>query len=120
MILKPFIKTNIKIVNIKNHIPTEYDFYIGRPSILGNPYSNKKNSIADIIIDKEEDAIEYYKKYFYERIESCDKVFIDELNRMYVFYKEHGKLNICCWCFPKRCHGDIIKEYLDNKIKNEF
>lgn len=120
MILTPFIRTNIKLVNIKNHIPTEYDFYIGRPSILGNPYSHKEHSIADVIVDSTNESIDLYKKYFYGRIESGDKDFIDKLDKMYDFYKEHGKLNICCFCFPKRCHGDIIKEYLENKLRNEF
>lgn len=120
MILQPFIKTNIKLVNIKNHIPTEYDFYIGRPSVLGNIYSHKKESIADIIVESRDVAVDKYKEYFYDRIESGDKVFIDELDKMYNFYKEHGKLNICCWCFPKRCHGEVIKDYLENKLRNEF
>lgn len=119
MQIKPFIRTNIKIVNKKNHIPTEYDFYIGRPSILGNPYSDKKESIADIIVSNRDEAVDSYKKYFYERIKS-DDVFKDELNKLYVFYKEHHKLNLCCWCYPKRCHGEIIKEYLEDKMKNNI
>ena len=118
MILKPFIKTNIRIVNIKNHDKTEHDFYIGRPSIFGNPYSHKDNSIADFIVDSRNESIDLYRKYFYYRIESGDKVFIDELDRMIDYYKEHGKLNISCFCAPKRCHGDIIKEYLENKLRN--
>lgn len=120
MILTPFIKTNITIVNKKTHIPTEYDYYIGRPSILGNPYSHKKESIADIIVKNREIAIEKYKEYFYERIGCDDKNFIDELDKLYHFYKEHHKLNLCCWCYPLRCHGEVIKEYLDNKLKSDI
>lgn len=117
MIIQPFIKTNIKVVNIKNHIPTEYDFYIGRPTVLGNIYSHKKQSIADILVENRDIAIDKYKEYFYERIGCDDRDFIDELDKLYHFYKEHGKLNLCCWCAPKKCHGDVIKEYLENKLK---
>jgi len=31
--------TNINVVNFKTHTPTENDIYIGRGSILGNPYT---------------------------------------------------------------------------------
>jgi len=120
MIIQPFIKTNIKVANIKNHIRTDYDFYIGRPSLLGNPYSDKKESIAKIIVDSRDEAMDMYKEYFYKRIESGDKDFIDELDKMYNFYKEHGKMNICCWCFPKRCHGNIIKEYIVNRLISDI
>jgi hypothetical protein len=30
-------------------------------------------------------------------------------------YKEKGKLELVCWCNPLACHGDIIKEYLENR-----
>lgn len=119
MEIKPFIKTNIKVVNIKNHIPTEYDFYIGRPSVLGNIYSHKKQSIADILVDSRDEAVESYKEHFYKRILSDDKDFKNELNKLYYFYKEHHKLNLCCWCYPKRCHGEVIKEYLDDRLKKQ-
>ena len=120
MYIKPNIKTNINIVNKKNHIPTEYDFYIGRPSILGNPYSHKKESIANIIVESVDIAIDSYKEYFYNKIKCDDIDFINELNILLSFYKENKKLNLVCWCYPKRCHGEIIKEYLENILISEF
>ena len=92
-------------------------FYIGRPSVLGNPYSHKKESIADIIVGTRDKSIDLYEKYFYDKIENNDILFISELNKMLDFYKENKELNICCWCSPKRCHGDIIKDYLEKEIK---
>ena len=29
-------------------------------------------------------------------------------------YKQYGKLNLFCWCAPKRCHAKIIKEVIEN------
>ena len=113
MNIQPFVKTNINIVNKKNHIPTEYDFYIGRPSILGNPYSHKKESIANIIVKNSDVAVDFYKEYFYNKINIGDVEFLKELNKLLIFYKENKKLNIVCWCYPKRCHGEVIKEYLE-------
>ena len=120
MQIKPFIKTNITLVNKKTHIPTDYDYYIGRPSILGNPYSHKKDSIADIIVKNREIAIDSYRTYFYNKIEKNGKDFINELDKLLFFYKENKHINLVCWCYPKRCHGEIIKEYLEEKMKNDI
>ena len=45
-----------------------------------------------------------------------NKKVIDELNRLYLIAK-NGDLNLGCWCAPTPCHGDIIKELLDEKLK---
>lgn len=120
MQIKPFIKTNITLVNKKTHTPTEYDYYIGRPSILGNPYSHKKDSIADIIVESRDIAVDSYRNYFYKRINDNDDKFINELNKLYNYYKENKQLNLVCWCYPLRCHGEVIKEYLEEKIKSNI
>lgn len=116
MNIKPFIKTNIQIVNLKNHTPTECDFYIGRPSIFGNPYTHLDKSIAKIKLDSRNDAISMYREYFYEQIKT-NIDFIDEINKMLNCYKNNHVLYLCCWCHPKPCHGEIIKEYLENELK---
>ena len=109
------------VIHIKN-APKEWEYnsnyaYIGRSGAqneslkgyYGNPYSHKKNSIAKYIVSSREEAVEKYKEYFYERIEKDD-----------VFLKNIEKLRdkvLVCWCKIKgneSCHGDVIKEYLDN------
>jgi hypothetical protein len=72
--LKPFVKSNINVVNKKTHEPTEYDYYIGRPSPLGNPYSHLSESKSAKFITKTRDkAIESYEVYFYSMIENNNK-----------------------------------------------
>lgn len=110
--LTPIIKSNINVVNIKNHTPTDYDVYIARPSILGNPYSHKKESIAEIIVDKRDDAIKLYKEHFYNNVDK--KEYKTELDKIINIYKQYGKVNLVCFCKPKGCHGDIIKSYLES------
>jgi hypothetical protein len=118
--LTPFIKTNINVVNMKNHIPTEYDYYIGRPSILGNPYTHLKTSnIADVFVSTRDEAISSYKDYFYKKIESNDEEFINALKEILSIYKEYGIINLTCWCKPKSCHGDYIKEFIEEVLKGE-
>lgn len=116
--ITPFIKTNIEVVNKKTHTPTEYDFYIGRPSVLGNPYTHLKSSKASkYLVPTRDKAIELYEPYFYDRLE--DGEFHDELNKIIELYKEHKKINLICWCKPKSCHGDYIKSYLEKVLRDE-
>ena len=113
--LTPFIKTNINVVNKKTHTSTDYDFYIGRPSVLGNPYTHLKSSKASkYLVPTRDEAIESYEQYFYDRLE--DEEFRDELSKIIELYKEHGKVNLVCWCKPKSCHGDYIKSYLESQL----
>ena len=118
--ITPFIKTNIEVVNIERHTITPYDFYIGRPSAVGNPYSHTPYSkLAKFIVSSRDEAIESYEKYMLDKIESDDEEFMGAIDEMLEIYKDFGKLNLCCWCKPKRCHGDYIKSYLDKRISNE-
>lgn len=93
-------KTTV-VVNINS---SEYDVYIGRPGkgmegIFGNPFyeSSRENNIAK------------YKEYFYERIRA-DKKFSISIKSL------KGK-KLGCFCKPKKCHGDIIVDYLENLQK---
>lgn len=117
--LTPFIEIKgINVVNKKDHEPTEYDYYIGRPSPLGNPYSHLKSSkAAEFIVPTRKEAIEAYESYFYDKINSNDKEFIDALDEIINIYKEYGRVNLCCFCKPLACHGDYIKKWLEYNIE---
>ena len=107
----------ISVVNKKTHRPTEYDYYIGRPSTLGNPFTHLTTSTTKniIIVKSRKEAIDKYNKYFYEKIEDNDMFFMAELEQIEKIGEKHGKVNLVCWCAPKLCHGNVIKEYLINK-----
>jgi hypothetical protein len=83
-----------KVVHCKHD---RYDVYIGRPSIFGNPFYMKNESCREEVISK-------YKKYFETRIER-DAQFRTAVEAL------RGK-RIACYCSPRKCHGDIIAEYL--------
>jgi hypothetical protein len=95
--------TETKLVNIKSH--REYDVYIGRPSIFGNPYTHIKNkeTRAEYVVATRKEAIEKYREYLLNNPELLDK--IEQLR---------GK-TLACWCSPKSCHGDIIIEVLNKR-----
>ena len=86
------------MTKVVNKYREAYDVYIGRPSIFGNPFSVKKYG--------REGCIEKYREYFYKRIKE-DVKFKEEVLKL------KDKV-LGCFCKPLACHGDVIKEYLDN------
>jgi hypothetical protein len=100
----------ITVVNKYKHTPTENDVYIGRGSVLGNPFTSIKDRAtkAEFISDN---PIEDFQKYLEDKIAQKDKKICDELNRIY----KMEEVNLVCFCKPKPCHGDIIKEIINSK-----
>ena len=116
MDIQPSYKTRVSVVNLKTHKKTDHDYYVGRPSVLGNPYTHLQDSrTAKYIVDDRETAISLYKDYFYDNLHT--DAFQNEIKKIIEIYDEHGEVNLCCWCKPKSCHGDYIKEYIDRILK---
>lgn len=89
-----------KVVNLYKE---PYDIYIGRAGkgqngYFGNPFQLKGRPRGSTLED--------YRRYFYNRIET-DSEFKENVLKL------KGK-TLGCFCKPNPCHGDIIKEYLDN------
>ena len=107
----------ITVVNKYKHTPTPTDVYIGRGSVFGNPYSHMDGTTALYKVATREEAIEGYREWFdKERLNNV--VMYDKLNRMTDYLiSTGGDIYLVCSCAPKSCHGDIIKEYLDDAVK---
>ncbi|MFA7101502.1 MAG: DUF4326 domain-containing protein [Bacilli bacterium] len=84
------------VVNIYKTKDLNY-VYIGRGSPFGNPFVIGKDGIREEVIEK-------YRSYFRGKLE--DPAFKAMVLRL------RGK-RLGCFCKPKACHGDIIKEWLD-------
>jgi hypothetical protein len=56
----------INVVNKYKHQASENDIYIGRGSVLGNPFSHLKSSKASVVVNSREEAIERYKSWLYK------------------------------------------------------
>jgi hypothetical protein len=107
----------IKVTNGKQTgFVGEDKIYIGRynkpynlsKSPLYNPYKIGEDGDRDIVINK-------YREYLLNNTKYQNNSITKELNRLLELYKEKGKLELVCWCNPLACHGDIIKEYLENR-----
>jgi len=89
------------IVNIK--VTKNYDIYIGRPSIWGNPYSHLANTLAEYKVTTREEAITNYKKWILTNEDLLKKL------------PELKDKVLGCYCKPLSCHGDVLIELLDKK-----
>lgn len=107
--------TQIIVVNKRIHKPTRNDFYIGRPSPLGNPFTHiaDKKTLAHRIVGSREEAIEAYQEYFKEEIRNSNSTVSHEFDRLERFVQDRDIVYLVCWCAPKGCHGDVLKAELE-------
>jgi hypothetical protein len=80
---------------VVNKYKSEFDVYIGRGSMWGNPFITGTHGTRD-------EVIEMYGEYLAKQIMD-GKVTVEQLQAL------HGK-RLGCFCKPKSCHGDKIKE----------
>jgi len=78
--------------------------YIGRPSLLGNPFKIGTHGTR-------EEVIQRYRIWLWEQIKRRGEVY-RELERLAAIAKQ-GDLILVCWCKERdrdvSCHGDILK-----------
>lgn len=79
------------VVHCKKH---RYDTYIGRGSPWGNPFIIGQDGTREEVIEK-------YRQWV-----------LTQPNLMLNLHLLKGK-TLGCWCKPKACHGDVLKELAD-------
>ena len=92
-------------------VGTNWDAYaqdLGRGSPLGNPCGMMSEADRDRVCDQ-------YAVWFEERVKAGDALVMNELRRLYKIAKR-GELVLGCYCAPKRCHGETIKEFLEKHL----
>lgn len=108
---------NIRNLKLKRN---EIIIKVDRSSVLGNPFYMSDESQRGIVCDK-------YEEYFYDVVNnsmlaqmnmSDNEInkFINELDRIYELSKSNN-IVLACWCYPKRCHAETIKSYIEGRLK---
>lgn len=87
--------------------------YIGRGSPLGNPFVIGKDGSREQVIAK-------YRVWLNEQIMRKNPVILDELNRLGNKAIDEKGLALQCFCYPKPCHGEVIKEKLVKAMYKYF
>ena len=96
----------ITIVNRKIH--RGESIYVGRPSVLGNPYRIGQDG-------NRAQVIQMYRRFLWKEIQSGAGAVHDELHRLAKLAKR-SDLILSCWCHPLQCHATCLKnciEYLN-------
>lgn len=86
--------------------------YIGRPSPLGNPFMIGTNGTRDEVIER-------YKCWLLVALTSDMDMYKkvgEEFDRLCRKYKDDGVLRLVCWCAPLRCHGDVIADFIEDRV----
>lgn len=103
----------ITVVNKRGHKSTPWDLYIGRPSLLGNPFPIGKDGNRDEVCDK-------YETYLAKGLSDGDAKITRGWNEARLILNQYGKLNLVCFCKPLRCHGDFLKKAMENGATVHF
>lgn len=110
------------MINVVNHYHlSKQDFegteYVGRGSPLGNPYSHRTGTKAQMVVPTVQDAIEAYRGWLMAQIRSGNQEVINELDRLAEIAMTKKRLNLRCYCSPKPCHGQVIREVILEAIQ---
>lgn len=99
----------MKIVHCKKE---PFDVYIGRPSKWGNDWSHKEGTKAKFKTKTVEESIEKYREWITQGNENGDgRHLLNDLHEL------KGKV-LGCWCFPQRCHGEVLLELVNEHCKS--
>ena len=97
----------ITIHNLKHEkMEHPYDILIDRRSMWGNPFPMKNKSLKE-----RERVCHKYDVFFHEHFKN---EYSDKLERLKAVHQQYGKLRLFCWCTPLQCHGQVIKNYLED------
>ena len=75
--------------------------YVGRPTVLGNPYT--------LQVYTRTDAIARYRIWLRQQWQRHGEVHA-ALLQLARRYKACEQLTLVCWCAPRRCHAEVIRE----------
>lgn len=93
------------VVNKYRHVATANDVYIGRGSKWGNPFTHiQSGTKAETIVTTREEVIQAYREYI---TTGRGTSLLKDLHEL------RGK-NLVCFCKPKECRGDILKELVED------
>jgi len=91
---------------VVNKYAEPYDIYIGRGSKWGNPFTHKKGTTAEYIVESREEAVEKFREWILQQEDLMNS--LEELK---------GK-TLGCFCKPKSCHGDVLAELVNKRFKS--
>lgn len=116
----PVTPPAIEIMNMRNEsVHRICDFAVDRSTPLGNPFPMKGKSD-----EARNEACDKYHAWFHEKMEWLvyhDPNRLDPISKMIdemiSACRGEGIIRLFCWCAPKRCHAETIRDYLIHNVR---
>jgi hypothetical protein len=105
-------KKEIVIVNRHDKKPPVkgvHRVYVGRPTALGNNWSHLHDTLAQYKVNTREESIERYNEWFATQIYKPTKA-CDQFITLVEYMMTECYMELECWCAPKACHAETIRE----------
>jgi len=85
--------------------------YCGRGSALGNPFALENPILRNIVCDR-------YHKWFHEHIVTASPKAVKMREQVLDIMAAAvaGDVELQCYCAPKRCHCETIKEHVESLL----
>ena len=103
----------VEIKNLRFDKPHNepWEFKVDRTSPIGNPFYMASEEQRNEVCDK-------YEDYFNKQIEVNEK-FKTYAYKILNALQTYKKVTLYCWCAPKRCHAETIKNWLLKQITED-
>lgn len=86
--------------------------YVGRPSVLGNPFTLYSESERDHVVAQYRQWLDAQRR--------ANSAAWQEVERLAQQVASGKSLALQCYCAPRKCHADVIKsaiEYINGGVK---
>lgn len=96
-------------LQVKNVTNQDYNWYIGRgsPKHVGSPLQNPHHMRSE---KDRWQVCDDFEDYFDKMIAKNDPTIMQELYSIMDYLRAGIKINLGCYCAPRRCHGDHIRK----------
>lgn len=94
----------IHVVN-KRDVMHSAGEYVGRPSVLGNPFTIGRHGTRDEVIVQ-------YRAWLWDNLKYGTPQ-QQEIDRLAEKFITDGGLTLVCWCAPLKCHASIIADAIE-------
>ena len=94
--------------------------YCGRPSPLGNPFRITQNRDRDASIKAYRALLTVIMSEFPSARSNKHRETYEALQDLIQQYEDGNDLVLECWCAPRPCHCEVIKEVILERCKEQY
>ena len=110
-------KIVITVLNKKGDKIPPLAIYVGRPKLLGNPFTHLSyvgERTGMTLVSSREEAVQRYEQWLREELsERGWSETSRAYNQLKKVYQRTGNVSLVCWCAPQACHADVLKRMLE-------